>query len=256
MARILTALISILVATQVSLLQAGQLFESKGQPPLLVELYTSEGCSSCPPADKKAGQLLNRQDLWTGIVPVVFHVDYWDYLGWKDKFAQPAFSARQRQLKSSGQLRAVYTPGWVVDGKEWRGFFRGKAIPEVTVRDGGQLTVEREGRRLNVDYLPVNSTGKPLVVHMTVMGFDYITEVQRGENRGLNLSHEFVVLNKQLLKQVSRQGSESANKKQWQFNLPEALFSGADQNRRKALALWISEVGSSQPLQVVGGWLE
>ncbi|OMH39137.1 DUF1223 domain-containing protein [Motiliproteus sp. MSK22-1] len=256
MARILAALISVLLATQASWVQAEQLFESKGQPPLLVELYTSEGCSSCPPADQKAGQLLSRKDLWTGIVPVVFHVDYWDYLGWKDQFAQPAFSARQRQLKRDGQLRAVYTPGWVVDGNEWRGFFRGRAIPDAVARDGGQLSVERQGRRLTVDYLPPAGTDKPLVAYMTVMGFDYITEVKRGENRGLDLSHQFVVLNKQEMKEDSLESTDSDNKKQWKFDMPEVLFSGEDKNRRKAMALWVSEAGNSKPLQVVGGWLE
>ena len=90
---------------------------------ILVELYTSEGCSSCPPADAFLTRLTTHRDLWTRIVPVAFQVDYWDHLGWTDPLARPAYSDRQRRLVRNGKARAVYTPSFFVDGQEWRGFF-------------------------------------------------------------------------------------------------------------------------------------
>ncbi|MGJ8664273.1 MAG: DUF1223 domain-containing protein, partial [Marinicella sp.] len=65
----------------------------------LIELFTSEGCSSCPPADAFLSQFQNSDDLWNQYIPIAFHVDYWDYIGWKDVFASPEFSARQRSHK-------------------------------------------------------------------------------------------------------------------------------------------------------------
>ena len=89
----------------------------------LIELYTSEGCSSCPPADKWISKLKDNDELWNDIIPIAFHVDYWDRLGWPDELAEKSFSDRQRQYRHEGSISQVYTPGFVVDGKEWRGFF-------------------------------------------------------------------------------------------------------------------------------------
>ena len=80
--------------------------------PTVVELFTSQGCSSCPPADKYLGQLAQRKDL----IALSFHVDYWDYIGWKDTFALPESTARQRRHGRSLNSRYVYTPEMVIDG--------------------------------------------------------------------------------------------------------------------------------------------
>ena len=82
----------------------------------VLELYTSEGCSSCPPADRFVSALRDDPRLWTEYVPVAFHVDYWDYIGWPDRFASPAYGKRQRQHAQLGRVRNVYTPGFVVGG--------------------------------------------------------------------------------------------------------------------------------------------
>lgn len=80
--------------------------------PVVVELYTSQGCSSCPPADEILAELAPRDD----IIALALHVDYWDYLGWKDDFATPAFSERQRNYARAAQRRTVYTPQVIVQG--------------------------------------------------------------------------------------------------------------------------------------------
>ena len=86
----------------------------------LIELYTSEGCSSCPPADRWVSSLQDEPGLWRDFIPLAFHVDYWDYIGWVDRFASPAFTARQYRYAAQQSMRTVYTPGFFNNGKEWR----------------------------------------------------------------------------------------------------------------------------------------
>src|SRR5689334_522273 len=104
-------------------------FESGETRNVLIELFTSEGCSSCPAAEKWLGALKSNQDLWRKIVPVAFHVDYWDRLGWRDRFAKPEFTARQQRYAAAWGGDAVYTPGFVINGKEWRSWFVDNVSP-------------------------------------------------------------------------------------------------------------------------------
>lgn len=83
------------------------------QRPVVVELFTSQGCSSCPPADAYLGELVRRAD----VLPLAYHVDYWDYIGWKDPFAQRAWTDRQRGYSAALGLRSIYTPQMVIDGR-------------------------------------------------------------------------------------------------------------------------------------------
>src|SRR5581483_3259392 len=87
----------------------------------LIELFSSEGCSSCPPAEEWLSGLQTSNGLWKEFVPVSFHVDYWDYLGWKDKWASPEFTRRQRSYASLFNSDSVYTPEFVLNGREWKG---------------------------------------------------------------------------------------------------------------------------------------
>ncbi|MCW8988476.1 MAG: DUF1223 domain-containing protein, partial [Gammaproteobacteria bacterium] len=86
----------------------------------LIELYTSEGCSSCPPAEKYLNNFTKKKDLWKTWIPVAFHVDYWDYIGWKDRFAEKKFAQRQRQYAQLKRASTVYTPAFMVNGDSWR----------------------------------------------------------------------------------------------------------------------------------------
>lgn len=210
---------------------------------ILVELYTSQGCSSCPPAERWLGKFKHHPELWTGIIPVAFHVDYWDYLGWKDELAQPAFSQRQRQYRREGATSSVYTPGILINGKEWRQWYRLPKVPDSTVKTG-VLKVNIAGNRLRASYPPAGDNRQPYHLNIAILGVGIHSHIKRGENAGKDLSQDFSVLS--FSQATSRSG-------QWLTNLPDI------QNRkgvRPAVAIWVSHGEKLLPLQAVGGWLQ
>ncbi len=156
----------------------------------LIELYSSEGCSSCPPADAWVSSLRAEKGAGTSFVPVIFHVTYWDDLGWPDAFADQAYTARQRAYAASWGTGTVYTPGFVLDGAEWRGW--GKA-PGPSSEKTGALDARLNGTALRASFTPVADAG-PYVVHAARLGFGIESKVPRGENAGRTLRHDFVAL--------------------------------------------------------------
>jgi hypothetical protein len=173
----------------------------------LLELYTSEGCDSCPAADKFVSGLRNGSA--TGLnsdrlVPLSLHVDYWDYIGWKDSFAQHMFTERQRWLSNLANSRTVYTPEMFVAGQElrnWReGLFGGgleAAVKRVNDRpalaDIGIMLGKLNGDGLPVEVKASAAQGGNLFVALYENGLS--TEVKAGENRGVTLRHDYVVRN-------------------------------------------------------------
>ncbi|CAN5914718.1 thioredoxin family protein [soil metagenome] len=158
----------------------------------MVELFTSQGCSSCPPADAYLGTLAKRAD----IVALAFHVDYWDYIGWKDPFATRATTDRQRAYVRSLQQRYVYTPQMVVDGighdtgRERAGIDKllgqaqrrssGRATPELSRTAAGALTVTLGAFALE---------GQPADVTLAIYDRRHSTPVASGENQGRMLEN-------------------------------------------------------------------
>ena len=214
----------------------------------LLELYTSEGCNSCPPADRWLRALKEEPKLWERLVPVAFHVDYWDYIGWQDRFARPEFSARQRSHAAVSGQRTVYTPGFVLNGEEWRGWRRREGLQMLTAppqEEPGQLSVVFGDGVAKVTYDPVQG-GAALAANIAVLGFDLTTEVRAGENRGRKLQHDFVVLSLNSGTLVARDGLY-----QGVVDVPVHRV-GA---RRLAVAAWVSHASHPAPLQAVGGWL-
>ena len=102
----LCILFTTLLSTGAALAQE-QRFLSGNERNQLIELYTSEGCSSCPPADRWLAQFVDHPKLWQQIIPIAFHVDYWNYLGWHDRFSLKQHSRRQERLKNSGNIASV-----------------------------------------------------------------------------------------------------------------------------------------------------
>jgi hypothetical protein len=215
------------------------LLDSGDSQVTLLELYTSQGCSSCPPAERWLNALVDSDYLWTGIVPVALHVDYWDYLGWTDPFATAANTQRQRALARDNRTRTIYTPGMFADGREWRGWLRRDAPPARGATPGA-LTARIENGRVEAKF---PAGGRELKLHVAVLGFDIETRVERGENRDRTLPQEFVLL--------AHTMHDSADGR-WEVALP---VPGASADRL-GIALWVSEPGSPVPLQATGGWLQ
>ncbi len=208
----------------------------------LIELFTSQGCSSCPPAERWLGSLQRDPRLWKEIIPVAFHVDYWDYIGWKDRLAKPAFSERQRRYKGENGLRAVYTPGFLVNGMEWRRWFGLNRIP-VSDASTGELQLKLEDKTVQARYRPPTTEVTPLILNVAILGVGLVADIKHGENAGRKLPQDFVVL--EYLHRRSPNG-------QWNIQLP-ALH--PEDGSRLAIAAWVNHADNLKPLQAVGGWL-
>jgi hypothetical protein len=222
-----------------NLAAAGDLvFRSGPRQVHLLELFTSEGCSSCPPAEERLSALKGNAALWKEVVPVEFHVDYWNYLGWPDRFASPAYSARQQRYATEWGGDSVYTPEFALDGRE----FRTGEIPAPSA-PGGNLAVElNSARELTVRYEPAASTAKrDWEAHVAPLGLGLETNVRAGENGGRRLRHDFVAL--ALISLPLRAGTNTAT-----VTLPPA------REGEKAIAVWITQAGQSSPVQAAGGW--
>lgn len=214
----------------------------------LLELYTSQGCSSCPPADAWLSRLKSHPDLWTSLVPVGFHVDYWNYIGWKDPFSSPEYSARQRQYAISNDISTVYTPGFLLNGKEWRSFFGARELPTTSNRKTGRLQLKINDMN-NVDaiYTPVNAVEETrYILNIAVLGFDIKTEVKAGENRDRRLINDFTVLG---YKKVPLYKGDNAHTVTTE--LPEVIKSVP----RMAVSVWVNKTNILTPIQATGGWL-
>lgn len=218
-------------------------FESGTKPNVLLELYTSEGCSSCPPAERWLSQLKNKPELFSRIVPLAFHVDYWDDLGWVDQYAKAKFSKRQRQHKYLGNINSVYTPGVVKDGKEFRQWYNGFSLNDKKAEVGklGGRIVNKQLR------LKFNNLTKyqNLTLNVALLGADIVSEVESGENSGQILHHDFVVL-----KHHQYPKSTKNNTIRWQVPVPVSNISAP----RYAIAVWVSRA-NHQPIQATGAWL-
>ena len=245
----LAALAFGITTSHVSAQQAGSTlpvttFESGETQSMLIELFTSEGCSSCPPAEKWLSALKSSKDLWKKMIPVAFHVDYWDRLGWRDRFAKPEFTARQQRYAAAWGGDSVYTPGFVVNGKEWRSWFVGNVTPASSTKVGVfRLSLGGSGK-LSARYVPEPKQHRGLALNVALLGNDLESDVKRGENSGRKLRHDFVVLN---LIKIDMANESNA----WTGSVVVPMRAGAD--KASALAAWITE--NDTPIQATGGWL-
>ncbi|MDC0738521.1 DUF1223 domain-containing protein [Cognatishimia sp. SS12] len=159
--------------------------------PVVVELYTSQGCSSCPPADAFfAKDLVGRSD----VIALALHVDYWDYIGWKDDLADPAYTKRQRAYARAAGHRSVYTPQMIIGGKD---HVIGTKPRDVTahLRDHAAkpspvaMQATLKDGQLTVKLAPEGEALAPMVVHLVRYSPKDTRDVKRGENAGKTLSY-------------------------------------------------------------------
>jgi hypothetical protein len=213
----------------------------------LIELYTSEGCSSCPPADRWLGALREKPSLWKEFVPLEFHVDYWNDLGWKDRLSAPAFTERQYAYASAWGGRGVYTPCFVRNGAEWKPLWGGPGWPGGT---SGRLVVDvGDDGVCRISFVPGPGEAGPYDVHIALLGCGISSRVTAGENDGATLGHEFVVLGIADNALVGDAGSAALRSN---VRLPQ---SAVPDLKRRACAAWVTRRGEMIPLQATGGWL-
>ena len=170
----------------------------------LVELYTSQGCSSCPPADRWLSGLGARGYVPQRVVPLSLHVDYWDYIGWKDPYAKGEFSARQRKLTQLQRSALVYTPQVLLQGRDFRRWGSAafdeavtrinaqaaKAQIALQIRSVGRQALEVEARAELLDRGQKDDAALYLATYENKLS----NRVTAGENRGRTLAHDYVVL--------------------------------------------------------------
>ncbi|GAB4382842.1 DUF1223 domain-containing protein [Albidovulum sp.] len=169
-------------------------FAQSAGTPVVVELYTSQGCSSCPPADRVLADLAARDD----VVALALHVDYWDYMGWKDRFASPAFSDRQRAYARHAGARTVYTPQMIVGGAdhligthvaELQALIRAHAARPPAV----DLALERRGAKLRLRAAPRQALPEGTFVQFVRYDPLRRVSIERGENAGRVIDYANIV---------------------------------------------------------------
>jgi hypothetical protein len=172
--------------------------QSGAQRVALLELYTSEGCSSCPPADKWFSSLEKRGFTQDKVIPLALHVDYWDYIGWKDRFASPTFTARQHEQAVFNRSSFVYTPQATFNGRDYRGWGSDSkfgddiaAINRSPARADIRLTIAPMQEKLTVKATAHSQSPSALYIALVENGLS--SEVKAGENSGAKLNHDHVV---------------------------------------------------------------
>lgn len=212
----------------------------------LLELYSSESCSSCPPADEWIRALKDNENLWKSFVPVVFHVNYWNHLDWKDGLSSKSMTDRQYDISKQWGSGSVYTPAFVLDGKEWRDWRKSKnhTIPKSDKKqkivlqlyedDDASILVKVEGLTLDGPYR----------MRGALLGMGIKSTIAKGENAGMTLTHNFVILNWD-----SQNVSKANNQVRFQFKKSEM------KTTKLAVAVWLEHSNDPTPLQAAGGYL-
>lgn len=165
-----------------------------GSGPVVVELFTSQGCSSCPPADEMLGDLAGRDD----VIALALHVDYWDYIGWKDIFADPKYTERQRSYARAAGHRSIYTPQFIVQGQDHVIGSKPMKLSDAirkhqTNDDAVEIALTRSGGKVRVDAQAKRGFGKRMLVQMVTYAPRQSVQIKRGENAGRTLDYHNVV---------------------------------------------------------------
>jgi hypothetical protein len=175
----------LLIALSAGLLATGA---SPSRAPVLVELFTSEGCSSCPPADQLLAQLDPQA------IVLSEHVDYWDHQGWKDRFSSPAFTQRQESYARQFNLGGVYTPEMVIDGAaEFNGSDAQRAANEISRAERRPKATVRLSRTVAGFSVEVDGAPGPAAVFLALAEDSGTSQVSAGENNGRSLHHVAIV---------------------------------------------------------------
>ena len=168
--------------------------QDSGRQPVVVELYTSQGCSSCPPADALLAGLAKRGD----VIPLALHVDYWDYIGWKDIFANPRFTERQRAYAHFAGARTIYTPQMIVAGMDHLVGARPADLTALIKRhaampEQARLVLRRDGGKLVISADAVATLTGGVIVQLVRYKPEETVQIRAGENAGRKISYQNIV---------------------------------------------------------------
>lgn len=166
------------------------------KPVVLVELYTSQGCSSCPPADAMVMELAKRDD----VLPLALHVDYWDYIGWADSFARAQHTKRQKAYARMAHTATIYTPQMVVAGVDHVVGVKPMKLADLIMAHRGDLTpvaieVETDGDTIRVRCAPRAGLDLPAEINVDLVRFieAATVDILHGENAGKTITYANVV---------------------------------------------------------------
>ncbi|MCF2872198.1 DUF1223 domain-containing protein [Octadecabacter sp. G9-8] len=176
--------------------------------PVVVELYTSQGCSSCPPADEMMHSLAQRSD----VIPLALHVDYWDYIGWADSFADPAHTRRQNQYAHVAGASSIYTPQMIIGGQDHVIGTKPMDVADLIQRHNGvqtgtQIALRRSGDRLQITGQTAQALPSGTVVQVVRFSPQETVDIRRGENAGRTLSYANIVTEWNTVGQWSGRGA-------------------------------------------------
>lgn len=228
------ALLAAALSSPLALAAGSCAVRQSGAPPTVVELYTSEGCSSCPPAETWLNGLRPRGD----VLALAFHVNYWDHLGWPDRFASAEGTDRQRQLARLDGQRGVYTPQVRVAGQDWR---RWPALPASASVPGPVLELARDGDGFvaRVEAAAAPAKASSLAGYWVVLEDRHESRVRAGENAGTTLQHDHVV---RLYRPVAAWAPDKP------FSTRLSVSRGVDAHPRR-VAFVVVDATSQRPLQ-------
>jgi hypothetical protein len=234
------ALVALAAMSDVSAAAPSCAVGATAAPKRVVELYTSEGCNSCPPADRWLSTLPRDGS----VLALAFHVDYWDSLGWADRFAEAAFTERQRRLQSSSGARFVYTPQLIVNGRDFPGWRQMPAASLASTATGlpaeaPALQLRREPTQLVAS---VGGGGSGLVAgYWALLEDGHQSRVAAGENAGRALRHDHVVRRYEALA-----AWPAGEPRQWRWPVPPVAEGHAGR-----IVFVLTDGGGARPLRAV-----
>lgn len=235
---------AILIFTFLLSLSFAQTFESKESKTHLIELFSSEGCSSCPSAERWLNSTKKSAGLWTKFIPIEEHVTYWDDLvwggsSWKDPFSKKEFTQRQRAYHAKRQ-KGVYTPQLVISGKVTKNYSLGELSPLKV----GVLKAVKNKDMVSVSFKPSTIESKYFCEGSYLVG-GINSVVKAGENKGKKLDHEFISLGIKTKEMNSKNGEFVCELKVSDFK-PNFTY------ENKAIAVWVRN-SNDNVIQAVGG---
>ncbi len=223
------------------------IFKTEPERTALLELYTSEGCSSCPPAHEWFTKLKKSERIWVDFVPVAFHVDYWDSQGWKDNLSNPEATRRQRVYARFWGANSIFTPAMMLNGEEWTGWSKGIDVYNAP-KLSGVMTVERFADDYAIKFVPAEGLeGKNWVANIALLGFNIRSKIDDGENRGRVLENDFAVL---AFKTHKMEKYSSGSQARINLSTRDSPIL-AD---KYGLAVWVNAEDNPLPVQAAGGF--